>query len=445
MIQVDPVKEWFAGELRRVLQDLYDPRSLRASPLLRVFDLQADPNPPAALRVLISDAIESLRPVEGVPPHAHVWRIYQILAYRYLEQSAQATVAANLGLSIRQLRRQERVAEATLVDHLWAVHQLDRAAPPVYATAEHEPAPLDPADNGVQERASELTWLQQSLASETVYVGQIIEHAVRTITPLARQLRVQLAYEIADGLPPVVAQSAALRQSLLGLLTVAIRSALGGEVNVTAGWDAGQLSLGVVSTCPEETRGAVTDANGEVAANLEMADELAALSGARLELHAAPMPGAAAPCYGLAARLVLFPAERLPVLAVDDNIDTLKLIERCLANSRYRLVAAPDPQQALALAEQTGPEAILLDVMLPGIDGWELLGRLREHPATADIPLVVCTILPQEQLARALGAADFIRKPITREALLEVLDRLLAPAPDYAPARPEDHSVPAPR
>jgi len=64
-----------------------------------------------------------------------------------------------------------------------------------------------------------------------------------------------------------------------------------------------------------------------------------------------------------------------------------------------------------------------LDVMLPGIDGWELLGQLREHPQTSCIPVVVCTILPQEPLALALGAAAFLRKPVSREALLSALDR----------------------
>jgi CheY-like chemotaxis protein len=77
----------------------------------------------------------------------------------------------------------------------------------------------------------------------------------------------------------------------------------------------------------------------------------------------------------------------------------------------------------VALAEEITPRAIVLDVMLPGIDGWELVGRLREHPRTRDVPIVICTILPQEQLAMALGAAAFLRKPVAREVLLEVLDQ----------------------
>jgi CheY-like chemotaxis protein len=67
-----------------------------------------------------------------------------------------------------------------------------------------------------------------------------------------------------------------------------------------------------------------------------------------------------------------------------------------------------------------------MDVMLPGIDGWELLGRLREHPHMRAVPIIVCTILPQERMALALGAAAFIRKPASRETLLTALDQQVA-------------------
>ena len=63
--------------------------------------------------------------------------------------------------------------------------------------------------------------------------------------------------------------------------------------------------------------------------------------------------------------------------------------------------------------------------MLPEIDGWELLGRLREHPRTGKTPIIVCSILPQEDLALALGAATLIRKPVSQSAFLLALDQQL--------------------
>ena len=65
--------------------------------------------------------------------------------------------------------------------------------------------------------------------------------------------------------------------------------------------------------------------------------------------------------------------------------------------------------------------------MLPGIDGWELLGRIRSDPALREIPVIVCTVLPQEELAMALGAAAFVRKPINRQEFLAVLAEQVNP------------------
>ena len=63
---------------------------------------------------------------------------------------------------------------------------------------------------------------------------------------------------------------------------------------------------------------------------------------------------------------------------------------------------------------------------MPQVDGWEVLGRLRQHPLNSHIPTIVCTILAQEELALSLGASAFVRKPVTRQAFLAALDRQIA-------------------
>jgi CheY-like chemotaxis protein len=83
----------------------------------------------------------------------------------------------------------------------------------------------------------------------------------------------------------------------------------------------------------------------------------------------------------------------------------------------------------MKLAQELRPQAILLDVMLPGMDGWETLARLRRHPATERLPVIICTILPEEQLALALGASAFLRKPLAREELLQALHGVGAQSP----------------
>ena len=121
--------------------------------------------------------------------------------------------------------------------------------------------------------------------------------------------------------------------------------------------------------------------------------------------------------------LVTLPsADEIIVLVIDDNADLVHFYRHHVARTRYQIVHVAEGQRAFEIIANTPPDIIVLDIMLPGVDGWELLGRLREHPALRGVPILVCTILPQERLAMTLGAAGFIRKPISRSALLAALN-----------------------
>jgi CheY-like chemotaxis protein len=148
-----------------------------------------------------------------------------------------------------------------------------------------------------------------------------------------------------------------------------------------------------------------------------MAGQLVELSGGALESTWGERPDCP-----FQVKLILPTAEERTVLVIDDNADTLQLFRRYLAGSDYHFIGTSDPQQAIPLVEDLAPRIIVLDVMLPGIDGWQLLGQLRAHPKSNHTPIIVCTILPQERLALTLGAAGFLRKPVTRKTLLSALD-----------------------
>ena len=141
--------------------------------------------------------------------------------------------------------------------------------------------------------------------------------------------------------------------------------------------------------------------------------------------------------YALTLTLTLPSAQRVIVAAIEDNRDTLQLWKRYLVESPVELVGIRDPLQALETVIECRPHVIILDVMMPGLDGWDLLGRLRHHPDTGDIPVIVCTVLPQQELAISLGASDFIAKPTTQRVFREVLERqLAAPGRGSRPGRP---------
>jgi CheY-like chemotaxis protein len=91
-------------------------------------------------------------------------------------------------------------------------------------------------------------------------------------------------------------------------------------------------------------------------------------------------------------------------------------------------VQAADGETGIALARREAPAAITLDVLMPGMDGWAVLGKLKDDPALADIPVVMVTILDERRLGFALGATEYLTKPVKREELLEALERARDPS-----------------
>ena len=116
--------------------------------------------------------------------------------------------------------------------------------------------------------------------------------------------------------------------------------------------------------------------------------------------------------------------QEITILVIDDHPPLIELLRRYLTNSRCRVVGVSNGQEGLALARALHPNAVLLDVMMPEIDGWEILQRLRNTPETAHIPVVICSIFNDPKLAYSLGASAILAKPVKREQLLDVLRSL---------------------
>jgi CheY-like chemotaxis protein len=398
-------------EIRRALQQLYNQTELHKSPLIQLLGLGHRSQPPLALRRLLTEVIDSLKPEATVPPQASAWRTYQILSQRYVEQLTQREVARDLGLSVRQLQRHERRALRALAEHLRTHCDLKPGATARSQAAETQ-TPLVAGEAPTTEQ--ELEWLRRNVPSEPVEVSEVIRTALKVVGPLARSLAVNVDCTVPESVPRLAVQAATVRQALLIVLTAAIRTVPGGRVHIgiePRPWEEHlqirALRGRAISRAPD----------GEKLGSLEMAHQLVALSGGSLKATADD--SASEP---FKVTLVLPAAEQVPVMVVDDNADTLQLFEHYLARSRYRFVAVRTAEELLTMVERHTPQIIVLDVMLPGVDGWELLGRLRAHPRTCKVPAIVCTILPQEQLAYSLGAAGFVAKPVTRQAFLCALD-----------------------
>jgi CheY-like chemotaxis protein len=411
--QAQPTASPLARQLHRALLDLYDPPQLARSPLLARLDLARQPDPPAALRRILLEAVEARKPSEATPPQANAWRTYRILLHRYVQQIPQQEIAASLGFSVRQLQRHEQVALQAVADHLAARYDLAAAAD----TPRDAPAASD----------GELARLRTSFASEAVSLAEVVQAALKTARLLLEGAGVRVAVAVSPQLPRVAAQGIPMRQALVSLFTAAAHCAPGGRIEVQAATESSQVQLVVRPTRDQSGPGqrpATPDGLcPDDLENVMMAQQLVALSGGSLQV----MTVSEGP---FVATLILPTAEQFAVLAIDDNLDSLHLLQRFLEGSRYPFIAEQNPIRAVELAREIAPRIIILDVMLPGMDGWELLGRLREHPTTRDIPVIISTILPHEQLALTLGAAAFLRKPVAQSGLLAALDALTGPRID---------------
>ena len=118
------------------------------------------------------------------------------------------------------------------------------------------------------------------------------------------------------------------------------------------------------------------------------------------------------------------------VLVIDDDADQRALMTKFLHREGFKVRTAPDGRTGLALARELKPHAILLDVMMPGIDGWSVLSALKADAELADIPVIMVTFVEQRALAASLGASDYVMKPVKWDRFKHVMDRYRPPEGD---------------
>ena len=134
-------------------------------------------------------------------------------------------------------------------------------------------------------------------------------------------------------------------------------------------------------------------------------------------------PTAAAATRAVEPAATLADANAPLILVVDDDATVLEMLTRSLVREGYTVRTAQTGRDALVLARELRPALITLDVMMPSIDGWSVLTALKTDPAIQRIPVVMISIVDDKQLGFALGASDYLTKPVDRNRLTEVVRR----------------------
>lgn len=394
----------FCEALKDALVHLYDVTRLRASPLhqwLRTSRAIAGRRGPENLRQLLLDAIEGLNPGSQLPATARQRRAFQILQLRYVEALPFREVMDTLALGQSQYHREQRHAIETLATCLWEAFSPSEPARSNECRVESTQAPP----------STDLVTLSLSTrAEDDVDVRRLVAETIALFGPLAAQRRVRLRLRSGGDFVATTSRTL-LRQVVINVVGLAIESASDADVDVRVS------RRGTTATI-----------------ELQLAERRQAASGERARIDRDKLALGKQLAHGLRGELCLtegpltvlllsvsFPVRRLTLLVVDDNRDLIQLIERYLIDQEYVVLAASSVAEGIAIARLAVPDVVLLDLMLPHQDGWDALQLLLHDPVTADIPIVVCSILDEHKLAEALGAAAFIRKPVLQSALLQAL------------------------
>ncbi len=283
---------------------------------------------------------------------------------------------------------------------------------------------------------------QMVLEPSTFRVEHALEYTVSLTRERAAEHGISVSVEIGDDVDTIDADELRFKQVLLNLLSNAVKfTPDGGSVEVRAERVEDELAVTVSDTgvgVPPEDRERIFESfqqGGRGVAReegtglgLTLTRRIVELFDGRLWLESEVGVGST---FGFAvplrSRAAVGPDPEAPesarqtVLLVDDDRASLDLMAAYLESSDLRLERATDGVEGLRLTRELRPAAVVLDIRLPRLDGWQVLDSLREDPETADIPIVVASVVDERARGLALGASAYLRKPLSRDDLLAAL------------------------
>jgi len=297
---------------------------------------------------------------------------------------------------------------------------------------------------------------KMELYLETFSVERLVKDVVDITTPLASKNNNRLNVKIGPGVGEMRADQTKLRQSLYNLVSNACKFTADGEVSldVKGGGDGfmefAVRDTGVGMTSAQIARlfesftqadASMTRRFGGTGLGLAISRSFARMMGGDILVESEAGKGSVF-TLRLPAKISTEPAKPAApparvsaagvVLVIDDDPDVHELLRRTLDRQGFGVESARTGTEGLRLAKKIRPQAITLDVMMPGLDGWAVLAQLKNDPDTADIPVVMLTIVDNKNLGYALGAAEYLTKPIDRERLSVVLSRYKGEAENVA-------------
>jgi CheY-like chemotaxis protein len=379
-------------EVRDCLSHMYDFAAMQDDPLVqRLAPHLTGLERIQVVRKMLIDMIEQLN--DSVRHQSRPGRLYNILQLRYIEEEPTTVIVQQLALSERQYYRELNRAIEGFTQLLW--DQITRNAPK--------------ADTAPTETISAQTEIERAYNESdfsTTDLQTLLLEAKGFVQSLAEQYDIFIDLIPENGVIITDTPVNILKQVLVYLLNTLIKRVSPGShvylyVDMADNHPAIKMEL----------------AEGQVESSLEQDEVLAYLL---QKINATLIIPQDSPVL---VELQL-PQPFKEVLIIDDNPDVITLIERYLAHSSYSVVGVQDALEGIEVARKMQPFVIILDIMMPKSDGWEVLQKLKNHSETSHIPVLVCSVLDTPELALSLGASYYLRKPPGRVDLLAILAQI---------------------
>lgn len=385
----------FLKQIKDALKHLYDFPYLQKHPLATAAgrgDEQSVEFGARKLRQDVLGAIEMLNPQSESIVQTPQARIHSLLVLHYVEGWSVQEAAHELGISSRQAHRNLRDGEENVAAILWA---------------------QQPVDENAEPRAVHLSSVQAEISrivpnTQPVDLLPLLHRAYLAVERQAVQRDIDLQLDVPDSSVIVATDATIAQQVFINLLSHSIRQSMAGVVRAVVKTTDDRIKVSVVYIDQPQfsSEPAVDSVLGQLVGHLGWSvHDAKQMDGTRL--------------------ITMDVASHRPViLVIDDNEGLVRLLDSYLTDQAFQVKSTNNGQDGLDLALELQPDAIILDVMLPGMDGWEVLQRLRNQPQTATIPVIMCSVLKSPELAYSLGASLYLSKPISRDDILKALTEI---------------------
>jgi len=409
--------EHLEQELLAALSALYDPDYAPSERLCTL--LGCESGEAITVQSALMRAIEAVKPSPDVPSTARMGRIYRLLHSRFVLKLTQEETANRLHMSISNAWRVQREAVHTLARVIWERYQRSTGPDESHKGAgEGEAANDFQASDWRSQAERELSSLHASAPNAVADVRETIDALLELQEARASAHGTRIHVEFVQ--PSLVAQvhPSVLLQTLVAAVERLADAGLVGPLTIFAGLEEGDVKIDLTA--------ALSGENGPIDGDL--VNDIWTPEGVSIDAHTDDVH--------LFLSIKLPSAGRVTVLVVDDNEDMIRFYRRSTDGTKYHLVHTREGRDVFERVEAVAPRIIVLDVMLPDIDGWRLLMHLRQNPLTRSTPIVICSVVQERELALSLGATCYLSKPVRPREFIQVLDRMLIPAPGGASTPP---------